>query len=217
MSPFVPVKKTGFLEAVDACINYEERVHQFYLRHAESLPQGEVKKLFSMLAGDVKEHVRLIEHIREDVLKNNAHPDLKMASDVQSFQNTSLFKLMRRLDRNTDKHVGEDEHEALVLASREHADNSEFYGKMIKRFKDPSIQLLFKTLSNFQDENRLMIQSFLALFPQGSKNMSGDFYWDDEAMHDEVHNTGHVSLKRPKKEAVREKIKKSRSKMRKSS
>ncbi|MDH5656097.1 MAG: ferritin family protein [Spirochaetia bacterium] len=217
MPPFVPVNKTGFLETVNACINHEERVHQFYLRHAESLPAGEIKKLFSMLAGDVNEHIKLIEHIREDVLKNNAQPNLKMAADVQSFQNTSLYKLMRRLDRNTDQHVGEDEQEALVLAAREHADNSEFYGKMIKRFKDPSIQLLFKTLSNFQDENRLMIQSYLALFPQGSQNIGKDYYWDDDQIHEEVQKTPDTAGRRPEKDVVRAKLKKGKSNLRKSS
>jgi len=214
--PFVPVKKTGFLETVESCINHEERVHKFYMRHSESLPDGEIKKLFAMLAHDVHEHIKLIEHIRDDVLKNNAHPDLKMASDVQSFQNTSLFKLMRRLDRNTHMDVGSDEMEAMVLAAREHGDNSEFYGKMLKRFKDPSICLLFKTLSNFQDENRLLIESYLTYILQGSSNPEIDYYWDDSDMTEEVHSLPSKKV-RPNRALVREKIKSGKSRIRKSS
>jgi len=214
--PFVPVKKTGFLEAVDACINHEERVHTFYNRHAESLPDGEIKKLFIMLAHDENEHIKLIEHIRDEVLQNKAHPGIKMASNVQSFQNTSLYKLMRRLDRNTHMNVGEDEMEAMVLAAREHGDMSEFYGKMVKRFKDASTQLLFKTLSNFQDENRLLIESYLTYIMQGASGIKGDYYWEDDIIHDELHKSipGAVS---PKKDSARARIKKGKSQLRKSS
>lgn len=214
--PFVPVKKTGFLEAVDACINHEERVHTFYNRHAESLPDGEIKKLFIMLAHDENEHIKLIEHIRDEVLQNKAHPGIKMASNVQSFQNTSLYKLMRRLDRNTHMNVGEDEMEAMVLAAREHGDMSEFYGKMVKRFKDASTQLLFKTLSNFQDENRLLIESYLAYILQSSSSSRNNFYWDDDAMGEELHKSPPRPLPQIK-ENVRARIKNGKSSLRKSS
>ena len=214
--PFVPVKKTGFLEAVDACLNHEERVHTFYLRHSESLPEGEIKKLFHMLAHDVDEHIRMIEHIREDILNNNAYPNLKMASDVQSFQNTSLYKLMRRLDRNTHMDVGADEMEAMVLAAREHGDTSEFYGKMVKRFQEPASQLLFKTLSNFQDENRLLIESYLAYILQSSSSSRNNFYWDDDAMGEELHKSPPRPLPQIK-ENVRARIKNGKSSLRKSS
>ena len=201
---------------MDACIKHEEHVHTFYKRHAESLPDGEIKKLFHMLAHDENEHIKLIEHIKDEVLRNNAHPDIKMASDVQSFQNTSLYKLMRRLDRNTHMNVGTNEMEAMVLAAREHGDTSQFYGKMVKRFQDPSIQLLFKTLSNFQDENRLLIESYLSYIMQGSINARNNFYWEDEEIHKELHHSipGLVS---PRKDEILARIKKGKSRMRRSS
>lgn len=212
---YKPVKKTGFLEAVDACIKHEERVRDFYRRHAESLKKGSVKKLFFMLENDVDGHVHLIEHIRDEVLKNNAHPDIRMTSEIQEFQNTSLSRLMKRLDRNTQKNVGEDEVEALLLAAREHGDTAAFYAKLMPRFKDAGILLLFKTLSNFQDENHLLIESYLSYLPQNDSGSTG-FYWDDETIHEEVHSTGKpVSLSSGIK--IKEKLKKNRNSIRKSS
>jgi rubrerythrin len=208
---YQPVKKTSFLEAVEACVQHEKHVSEFYERNSRELKDGEIRRIFAMLSKDLSEHIALIEKIRVDVMKTNIRPDLHTAADVQRFHNSSLHMLMRRLDRNTGLTVGENEIEALLLAAREHEDSSRFYRKMAERFEDPSIHHLFRTLSFFQEENRLLIMSYLTFLPQGK---GPQFYWEDDEFHNELKQTEGVPAKGDPLQ-IKRKIRKSRAGLRK--
>jgi len=176
---FKPVKKTTFLEAVAAVIQHEKDLFSFYERHAESLPEGPVRKLFHQLAEDIDEHIALIGDIYSQVKGGEALPNLKLASQVHKFHTTSLNLLMRRLDRNKMQSAATDELEALRLAYQEHDDAAEFYTRMADRFDDPGIKYLFQRLAHFQQENRMLLESYTSYTAQGSSQPS--FYWEDEA------------------------------------
>lgn len=180
MAQFKPIKKTTFLEAVAACIQHEKEVFHFYEKNAESLPAGPIKDLFFQLAEDVDEHINMIADLYTQVQGGDTLPNLKMASEVQKFNATSLQILMRRLDRNTSKTAVEDELEALSLATREHEDSSEFYKKMAEKFEDPGVKYLFHQLANFQDENRMLLESFSTYLSQGTPYSQPQAYWDSE-------------------------------------
>ncbi|HMU81946.1 MAG TPA: ferritin family protein [Leptospiraceae bacterium] len=174
-----PVKKTTFLEAVAACIQHEKEVFGFYLKQAEALPEGAIKKLFFQLAEDVEEHIRMISEIYSQVKGGEALPNLKMASEVQKFNGTSLQILMRRLDRITGSDGKGNEIEAIALATREHEDAAAFYRKMTDKFEDKGIQVLFGQLANFQDECRLLLESYGAYLTQGTPASQPSAYWDE--------------------------------------
>ncbi|MBW7858867.1 MAG: ferritin family protein [Leptonema sp. (in: Bacteria)] len=180
MSNFKPVKKTTFLEAVAACIEHEKKVFEFYIRNADSLPEGPIKTLFYDLAEDQDEHIKMIADLYSSVNGGQALPNLKMASQVQKFNSTSLQILMRRLDRITERDAGGVEIDALALATKQHEDTSEFYGKMAEKFTSPDIRYLFKQLSNFQEESRLLLESFSTYKAQGTPYSQPAGYWDLE-------------------------------------
>lgn len=173
-----PVRKTSFLEAVAACIQHEKEVFEFYLKQADALPGGPVKKLFYQLAEDVEEHINMIGGLYSQIQNGEALPNLKMASEVQKFNSTSLQILMRRLDRNTSADATGNEIEAVALATREHEDAAEFFRKMKTKFEDRGIQVLFGQLANFQDECRMLLESYAAYLTQGTPASRPAAYWD---------------------------------------
>jgi len=175
-----PLKKTTFLEAVAACIQHEKEVFGFYLKQADALPEGPVKKLFYQLAEDVDEHIKMIGEIYSQVQGGEALPNLKMASEVQKFNGTSLQILMRRLDRITGAAARGDEIEAVSLATREHEDAADFYRRMKDKFEDRGLQVLFGQLSNFQDESRHLLESYAAYLTQGTPASQPSAYWEQE-------------------------------------
>lgn len=180
MARFKPVKKTSFLEAVAACIEHERQVFDFYVRNAESLPAGAIKDLFYELAENQDEHIQLIGEIYAGVNGGAALPNLKMASQVEKLNSTSLQILMRRIDRITQRDAGGVEMDALGLATKEHEDASEFYGRMAARFESPDIRYLFHKLAAFQDECRLLLENFSAYRSQGTPQSQPSGYWDLE-------------------------------------
>ncbi len=180
MARFKPVKKTTFLEAVAAAIEHERRVFEFYLRNAESLPEGRIKHLFYQLAEEVEDHIEMIKGIYSQVQGGDALPNLKMLSSVQKFHATSLNILMKRLDRNTEADARGDELEAVSLATREHDDAADFYKKMADKFDDPNIRMLFQRLANFQEENRMLLESYAAYMTQGTPYSQPGAYWEEE-------------------------------------
>lgn len=179
---FKPVKKTSFLEAVAACIQHEKELFDFYESNAETLPAGPIKDLFYQLGEDVDDHIKMIAELYSEIKNGEALPNLKMASQVHKFQATSLNILMRRLDRNKSKNAGGDELEALHLAWQEHEDAADFYRKMTDKFEDPGIRYLFQKLSNFQEENRILLESYSSYLAQGTPGSQPAVYWEDEVM-----------------------------------
>lgn len=178
MTKFKPVKKSTFLEAVAACIQHEKVVFDFYTRNAEQLPAGPIKDLFYKLAEDQDEQIKMISDIYSEVKGGEALPNLKMSSQVQKFNSTSLQILMRRLDRVSHRDAKGEEMEALGLATKLLEDAAEFYDKMSQKFEDPNIRYLFKQLSNFKEESRLLMESFSAYISQGSPQRKPEAYWD---------------------------------------
>lgn len=175
-----PVKKTTFLEAVAAAIQHEKEVFEFYAKNAESLPAGPIKDLYYQLAEDVDDHIKMIGDLYSQVKGGELLPNLKMASEVNKFNTTSLQILMRRLDRNLKSTAKGDEMEALRLAAQEHEDASDFYKKMAEKFEDPNIKFLFRALANFQDENRMLLESYSTYMAQGTPATQTAAYWDEE-------------------------------------
>lgn len=178
MKTFKPIKKSTFLEAVAACIQHEKDVFDFYVRNAEKLPEGPIKDLFYKLAEEQDEQIKMISDLYTTIKGGEALPNLKMASEVQKFNSTSLQILMRRLDRITHKDSQGVEIEALGLATKQLEDAAEFYDKMSKKFEDPNIQYLFKQLSNFKEESKLLMESFSAYISQGTPQTKPEAYWD---------------------------------------
>ncbi|MBI3394332.1 MAG: ferritin family protein [Spirochaetia bacterium] len=175
---FKPVKKTTFLEAVAAAIQHEKEVFEFYHKNADTLAAGPIKDLFFKLAEECDEHIHMIGDIYSQVQGGEALPNLKMASSVQKFHSTSLNILMRRLDRNKAQNAGGDELEALRLAAQEHEDAADFYGRMADRFEDPNCKFLFQKLSHFQEENRMLLESYMTYVAQGTGHPQ--FYWEED-------------------------------------
>ena len=180
MGKFNPVKKTTFLEAVASAIDHEKRVFEFYHRNGDTLPEGPIKDLFYQLAAEVDEHIKMIREIYENVSEGQALPNLKMMSAVGKFHQTSLNVLMRKLDRNTKEDAGGDELQTVSLATQEHEDAAEFYHKIAGKFEDPNIRFLFHRLANFQDENRMFLESYSTFTTQGTPYSQPTAYWEED-------------------------------------
>ena len=180
MAQFKPIKKTTFLEAVAACIQHEKELFDFYEKNAETLNDGAIKDLFYQLAEGMDDHVQFIADLYAQVNKGEALPNLKMSSEVHKFHTTSLNILMRRLDRNKKQNAEGGELESLNLARQEHEDTAEFYERMSEKFEDPNIKFLFKRLANFQDENRILLESYATYMTQGTPYSQPETYWKEE-------------------------------------
>ncbi len=179
-TPRKPVKKTTFLEAVAAAIQHEKEVFEFYEKNAASLKTGPIQNLFYQLAEDVDDHIQMIGELYSQVKGGEMLPNLKMASEVNKLNTTSLQILMRRLDRNKGQNAGGDELEALRLATQEHEDAADFYKKISEKFDDPSIKFLFRALANFQEENRILLESYSSYLTQGTPYSQPSAYWEQE-------------------------------------
>ncbi|MCB1308187.1 MAG: ferritin family protein [Leptospiraceae bacterium] len=180
MAKIKPVKKTTFLEAVAAAIQHEKNIFDFYLRNAEDLPEGPVKQLFYQLAEDVEDHIEMIKNLYSEVEGGQALPNLKMLSAVHKFHSTSLSILMRRLDRITEKTAAGNEIETVALATRQLEDTADFYKKVAGKFEDPNIRGLFHQLGSFQEENRLLLESYSAIHTQGTPASQPSAYWEED-------------------------------------
>ncbi len=173
-----PVKKSSFLEAVAACIQHEKDVFDFYLKNTEKLPESPIKDLFYKLAEDQDELIQMINNIYSEVQGGEALPNLKMASEVQKFNSTSIQILMRRFNKILKKDAGGVELEALALASKQLEETFEFYDTLSRKFEDPNIRYLFTQLANFKEESRLLMESFGTYLSQGAVQSKPDTYWD---------------------------------------
>ncbi|MCB1167231.1 MAG: ferritin family protein [Leptospiraceae bacterium] len=180
MSQYKPVKKTSFLEAVAACIQHEKKVFEFYLRNSESLQDGSVKEIFQQLAEDADDHIKMVSDLYTQIKGGEVLPNLKMASQVQNLNSSSIQKLMTKLDRNTEADAGGDELKALALATREHEDAAEFFEKMKEKFEDPNAKFLFAQMESFQSECRMLLESYSAYLSQGTPYSQPSGYWDME-------------------------------------
>ncbi|TGL74582.1 ferritin-like domain-containing protein [Leptospira levettii] len=172
------LKKTSFIEAVAAAIEHEVQCFNFYLKLSESLPEGQIRELFSQLALDGDEHIKYIKDIYKSA-EGKELPNLKQLSEIEKFHSSTIQKIMDRLDRNKNAEVKADEKKAIELAIREGEDARNFYATIRGKFQDPKINLLFQKLANFNESNNSLLEA-QAMAMEQSTPADQVFYWEDE-------------------------------------
>ncbi|GBF44166.1 hypothetical protein LPTSP2_34690 [Leptospira ellinghausenii] len=172
------LKKTSFIEAVAAAIEHEVQCFNFYLKLSESLPEGQIRELFSQLALDGDEHIKYIKDIYKSA-EGKELPNLKQLSEIEKFHSSTIQKIMDRLDRNKNAEVKADEKKAIELAIREGEDARNFYATVRGKFQDPKINLLFQKLANFNESNNSLLEA-QAMAMEQSTPADQVFYWEDE-------------------------------------
>lgn len=178
------LKKTSFIEAVAAAIEHEVQCFNFYLKLSESLPEGQIRELFSQLALDGDEHIKFIKDIYKSA-EGKELPNLKQLSEIEKFHSSTIQKVMDRLDRNKNEEVKADERKAIELAIREGEDARNFYATIRNKFQDPKINLLFQKLANFNESNNSLLEA-QAMAMEQSTPADQVFYWEDEDLMEEV-------------------------------
>ncbi|ABZ95919.1 rubrerythrin [Leptospira biflexa] len=174
------LKKTSFIEAVAAAIEHEVQCFNFYLKLSESLPEGQIRELFSQLALDGDEHIKYIKEIYKSA-EGKELPNLKQLSEIEKFHSSTIQKIMDRLDRNKNAEVKADEKKAIELAIREGEDARNFYATVRGKFQDPKINLLFQKLANFNESNNSLLEA-QAMAMEQSTPADQVFYWEDEEL-----------------------------------
>ncbi|MCW7492425.1 ferritin family protein [Leptospira sp. 2 VSF19] len=187
------LKKTSFIEAVAAAIEHEVQCFNFYLKLSESLPEGQIRELFSQLALDGDEHIKFIKEIYKSA-EGKELPNLKQLSEIEKFHSSTIQKVMDRLDRNKNEEVKADERKALELAIREGEDARNFYATIRNKFQDPKINLLFQKLANFNESNNSLLEA-QAMAMEQSTPADQVFYWEDEDLMEEVNRSAKASSK----------------------
>ncbi|PJZ43899.1 ferritin-like domain-containing protein [Leptospira brenneri] len=187
------LKKTSFIEAVAAAIEHEVQCFNFYLKLSESLPEGQIRELFSQLALDGDEHIKFIKEIYKGA-EGKELPNLKQLSEIEKFHSSTIQKVMDRLDRNKNEEVKADERKALELAIREGEDARNFYATIRNKFQDPKINLLFQKLANFNESNNSLLEA-QALAMEQSTPADQVFYWEDEELMEQVNSSPRSSGK----------------------
>lgn len=187
------LKKTSFIEAVAAAIEHEVQCFNFYLKLSESLPEGQIRELFSQLALDGDEHIKFIKEIYKSA-EGKELPNLKQLSQIEKFHSSTIQKVMDRLDRNKNEEVKADERKAIELAIREGEDARNFYATIRNKFQDPKINLLFQKLANFNESNNSLLEA-QAMAMEQSTPADQVFYWEDEELMEQVNRSPKVASK----------------------
>ncbi|TGM77792.1 rubrerythrin [Leptospira mtsangambouensis] len=194
------LKKTSFIEAVAAAIEHEVQCFNFYLKLSESLPEGQIRELFSQLALDGDEHIKFIKEIYKSA-EGKELPNLKQLSQIEKFHSSTIQKVMDRLDRNKNEEVKADERKAIELAIREGEDARNFYATIRNKFQDPKINLLFQKLANFNESNNSLLEA-QAMAMEQSTPADQVFYWEDEELMEQVNRSAKAASKpKPSKPA----------------
>ncbi|TGL58800.1 ferritin-like domain-containing protein [Leptospira sarikeiensis] len=174
-----PLKETTFLEAVAAAIQHEKDYFEFYMDTYEKLPPGRTRELFERLAEEVDEHIKFITEIYQ-VAEGAELPNLKQLAAIHKFHQSTLQKIMNKVERTITGSGSKDAHEALELAIREAENSVAFYEKLTTKFEDSNIKLLFSKLMDYSKNYQSLLEAELNTFDQTSSGR-GAYFWDEQA------------------------------------
>ncbi|PKA16327.1 ferritin-like domain-containing protein [Leptospira haakeii] len=174
-----PLKETTFLEAVAAAIQHEKDYFEFYMDTYEKLPPGRTRELFERLAEEVDEHIKFITEIYQ-VAEGAELPNLKQLAAIHKFHQSTLQKIMNKVERTITGSGSKDAHEALELAIREAENSVAFYEKLTTKFEDSNIKLLFSKLMDYSHNYQSLLEAELNTFDQ-TRSAGGAYFWDEQA------------------------------------
>lgn len=174
-----PLKETTFLEAVAAAIQHEKDYFEFYMDTYEKLPPGRTRELFEKLAEEVDEHIKFITEIYK-VAEGAELPNLKQLAAIHKFHQSTLQKIMNKVERTITGSGSKDAHEALELAIREAENSVAFYEKLTTKFEDSNIKLLFSKLMDYSQNYQSLLEAELNTFDQ-TRSAGGSYFWDEQA------------------------------------
>ncbi|WP_017850256.1 ferritin-like domain-containing protein [Leptospira interrogans serovar Szwajizak] len=176
-----PLKETTFLEAVAAAIQHEKDYFEFYMSTYEKLPPGDTKELFERLAEEVDDHIKFITELYEQA-EGSELPNLKQLAAIHKFHDSTLQKLMNKVERTISGPGTRDAHEALELAIREAENAVSFYEKLANKFEDVNIKSLFTKLKDYNQNYQSLLETELNGLDQSqSGSGQGTFFWDEQA------------------------------------
>ncbi|PJZ28443.1 ferritin-like domain-containing protein [Leptospira kmetyi] len=174
-----PLKETTFLEAVAAAIQHEKDYFEFYMSTYEKLSPGNTKELFERLAEEVDDHIKFITELYEQA-EGSELPNLKQLTAIHKFHDSTLQKLMNKVERTIAGPGSKDAHEALELAIREAENSVSFYEKLANKFDDVNIKSLFVKLKDYNHNYQSLLETELNGLDQSGSGQ-GTFFWDEQA------------------------------------
>ncbi|TGM03722.1 rubrerythrin [Leptospira barantonii] len=174
-----PLKETTFLEAVAAAIQHEKDYFEFYMGTYEKLSPGNTKELFERLAEEVDDHIKFITELYEQA-EGSELPNLKQLTAIHKFHDSTLQKLMNKVERTISGPGSKDAHEALELAIREAENAVSFYEKLANKFEDVNIKSLFVKLKDYNHNYQALLETELNGLDQSGSGQ-GTFFWDEQA------------------------------------
>ncbi len=174
-----PLKETTFLEAVAAAIQHEKDYFEFYMNTYEKLPPGNTKELFERLAEEVDDHIKFITELYEQA-EGSELPNLKQLTAIHKFHDSTLQKLMNKVERTIAGPGTKDAHEALERAIREAENSVSFYEKLSNKFEDVNIKSLFTKLKDYSQNYQSLLETELNGLDQSGSGQ-GTFFWDEQA------------------------------------
>jgi rubrerythrin len=175
-----PLKETTFLEAVAAAIQHEKDYFEFYMSTYEKLPPGNTKELFERLAEEVDDHIKFITELYEQA-EGSELPNLKQLTAIHKFHDSTLQRMMNKVERTISGPGSKDAHEALELAIREAENSVSFYDKLANKFEDVNIKSLFTKLKDYNSNYQSLLETELNGLDQSGSGQQGTFFWDEQA------------------------------------
>ncbi|EMJ96629.1 ferritin-like domain-containing protein [Leptospira alstonii] len=176
-----PLKETTFLEAVAAAIQHEKDYFEFYMSTYDKLSPGNTKELFERLAEEVDDHIKFITELYEQA-EGSELPNLKQLTAIHKFHDTTLQKLMNKVERTISGPGAKDAHEALERAIREAENAVSFYEKLANKFEDVNTKSLFTKLKDYNHNYQSLLETELNGLDQSqSGSGQGTFFWDEQA------------------------------------
>ncbi|XDD52431.1 ferritin family protein [Leptospira sp. WS92.C1] len=176
-----PLKETTFLEAVAAAIQHEKDYFEFYMNTYETLAPGNTKELFERLAEEVDDHIKFITELYEQA-EGSELPNLKQLTAIHKFHDSTLQKIMNKVERTISGPGTKDAHEALERSIREAENAVSFYEKLANKFDDVNIKSLFTKLKDYNHNYQALLETELNGLDQSqSGSGQGTFFWDEQA------------------------------------
>lgn len=196
-----PLKETTFLEAVAAAIQHEKDYFEFYMNTYEKLPPGNTKELFERLAEEVDDHIKFITELYEQA-EGSELPNLKQLTAIHKFHDSTLQKLMNKVERTIAGPGTKDAHEALERAIREAENSVSFYEKLSNKFEDVNIKSLFTKLKDYSQNYQSLLETELNGLDQSGSGQ-GTFFGTNKRRKSRRRNRNRKKLRLRKNQKLR--------------
>ena len=157
------IKNIDEIGAIELALVIEEEGAKFYADFAQKEEGAEVKEIFLKLADDEAEHIKTLEGLREEVIKNkfSSYEDKYMIGDfLKEVAEKGIFSQKGKSAQMSNK--VKTAPEALKVGIEAEQGNIDFYSRLAKGVNTASAIKVFNALNEIEKEHLKILNERLA-------------------------------------------------------